>query len=64
MPRLYAAISTQEKNFYKIFFKSMTNLIWQLQNKNIYSVAKIKMPRNNIAQATPIFKEGRKNSLF
>jgi hypothetical protein len=64
MPRLYAAISAQKKKFYKNFSKSMTNLIWQLQNRNVYSVAKIEILRNDIAQTTPISRKEKKNSLF
>jgi hypothetical protein len=62
--RLYTTISAQKKNIYENPSKLIADLIWQLQNKNVYSVAKIEMLRNNIAQTTPISGKGKKNPLF
>jgi hypothetical protein len=47
--RLYTAISAQKENIYGNFSILITDLIWQLQNKNVYSIAKIEMLRNSIA---------------
>jgi hypothetical protein len=38
-----------KKNIYKNLSKSMTNLIWQLQNRDAYSIAKIEILQNDIA---------------